>query len=512
MPLLSPAVVHTGKDGMFVDDTARAAIDALFESAEIKRAKRLVLYFHGGLDDAATGQQIAANLDPVFKNADALPIFFVWESGLFEIIPRHLREIAGEDFFKALLKLTLRFTLAKLGEDTGGKSADGSLNLPPEIPIHRELAKRASGLEPFKDHGIRSSVEDLSPEEEQQFQLTAETDSDLSDAVYNLAASSIADPSYKNTRHATSTDEQSHSTLMTPEVIDELRGDVRKTQGEGKRSAVAATFFVGKGLKVFARVIKRFQKGIAHGIYPTIVEEILREFYLANVGVAVWSAMKNETLRTFEESDKPRGGRYLISKIIELSRAGRLPEITLVGHSTGAVFIGNLLAHTQVLREGGSLPDGFAFKRILLLAPACTFRDFRRYVEPPFFGSSIGLYDDIRIFGMADETECHDHMISQVYPRSLLYFVAGLLEPAADGTSMADVPVVGMQRYYTTDAYSFDPDVAAFRAFVGAEKGRVVWSPFEGEAGLQSMALHHGDFDDDPHTRASISFVIKGAV
>jgi hypothetical protein len=220
--------------------------------------------------------------------------------------------------------------------------------------------------------------------------------------------------------------------------------------------------------------------------------------------------MKGETHDTFQPASPVRGGQYVIAKLAELVRAGHRPEITLIGHSTGAVFIDNLLAYVQAQRQAGALPADFAFKHVIFLAPACTFRDFRRYVEAPYFAQPGGLYESIRVFAMTDEKECRDALVPFVYPRSLLYFVSGVLEAGADGKSAADVPVVGMQRYYTDTGTYKDDDIDAVRKFIAAVGGRSVWSPSSAGPGLSSGSQHHGDFDDDPVTRESLVDVIQG--
>jgi hypothetical protein len=276
---------------------------------------------------------------------------------------------------------------------------------------------------------------------------------------------------------------------------------------------LSSAVLLGKAARVLGRVIDRFRQGRAHGLYPTVVEEILREFYLANAGLAIWGAMKRETYDTFQDAapGRERGGQYVVARLAELIQAGHRPEITLVGHSTGAVFIGNLLDYVQRQRAAGALPADFTFKRIIFLAPACTFRDFKRYVEPPYFAQPGGLYESIRVFAMTNDQESHDALVPFVYTRSLLYFVSGLLEPGADGRSAPDVPVVGMERYYTDAATYRDEDVLAVRKFVTEVGGRSVWSPASGGPGLASDSKHHGDFDDDLPTRDSLVHIIKGA-
>lgn len=75
--------------------TTPADVDAIFEQAlpralETAKAQgrklRLVFYAHGGLVSESSGLQIAAKHIDWWKHNDVYPIYFVWETGLFETI------------------------------------------------------------------------------------------------------------------------------------------------------------------------------------------------------------------------------------------------------------------------------------------------------------------------------------------------------------------------------------------------------------------------------------------
>jgi len=57
----------------------------------------------------AHGVATAERLAPFYEAKGILPVFFVWESGLFETIKNNAREIFDEKMFKALLKLLLKW-------------------------------------------------------------------------------------------------------------------------------------------------------------------------------------------------------------------------------------------------------------------------------------------------------------------------------------------------------------------------------------------------------------------
>jgi hypothetical protein len=132
---------HGALRGM-TPDGVRRIVDAAAAS------ERVVLHFHGGLVSEKRGRAIAAGLLPVYRAAGAYPVFFVWRSGLLEILRGHLTEIADEDAFKALTKLVVKFVVAKL---LGVEDARGQLQIPSDHDVAVELARRQAGGEPYED-------------------------------------------------------------------------------------------------------------------------------------------------------------------------------------------------------------------------------------------------------------------------------------------------------------------------------------------------------------------------
>ena len=250
-------------------------------------------------------------------------------------------------------------------------------------------------------------------------------------------------------------------------------------------------------VQVFARVIARFWKGRDHGIYATVVEEVLREFYFTNVGAAVWGTMLRQTEQTFRAAPdgSPRGGRYFCNRLglllhrLDQNQKPR-PELSIVGHSAGAIYACHLLKYAHAQR-GQDLPANFAFKHLLLLAPACDFR---------LFDTACALtplpFESFRLFALRDQLESSYWEVPVLYPRSLLYLVSGAFEREADGeTGAFDLPLVGMERYYTgTKAYPM-PEVERARQFLGAPGPvRQVWSVNAGLPGLNIDSEKHGEF------------------
>lgn len=304
---------------------------------------------------------------------------------------------------------------------------------------------------------------------------------------------------------------KSTSTLMSPEVVDELVADAAEKEGKGILSTAA---MIAKAGKILARVIGRFQDKRDHGLYATVVEEVLREFYVANVGSFIWGAMKKDTADTFADVGKAptRAGWFLVQELGRMMKEGHRAEVSVVAHSAGAIYASHLLTHLAWARaeESHPLPNDFRLKNLIFLAPACSFTLFDRALVG--HRQSL-LFDHFRMFALSDPLEAGYWEIPAVYPRSLLYFVSGVVE-TENGQSAADLPLVGMQRYYTDAATYQQPEIEHVRSLLSqfADKRGEVWSEENRGDGLWSDAVRHGGFDSTDErakTIASIQHILK---
>lgn len=280
----------------------------------------------------------------------------------------------------------------------------------------------------------------------------------------------------------------STTTLMDPEALD--RFIERPTPGA--RGIVSTAKMLKALVAIAARVISRYLKDRDHGLHTTVVEEILREFYVARVGRKVWSLMKGDTRDAFKPNPDHFGGTAFLEELKE--QAGdSCPRITLVGHSTGAVFICEFLEKADQV-----LPAGFKFD-VVFLAPAVTCSRFQKAIHDQ--GHRIRKF---RMFTMKDQLETVDTLVPVLFPRSLLYFVSGVVEDEAD------MPLVGMERYTNPGEYPGEeyPSVEAVRDFL-QEPDRVLWSKSDEGPGKVTFATSHGDFDNDKDTLASIDHVLR---
>lgn len=471
------------KNGVF-DGMTRADLEAILDQLDAS-GRKLVVHFHGGLVNRARGTATAERLHAVYEQAGAFPLFVVWQSGLGETVAHNLGEIQAEKIFRRLLAVTLQFAVGKAGEK------DETRGLTVEVPSLNAVYGEAINSEGEPYTRLPQRATPLSETQLKQVAGTLRADAVIQEESAKIANGLQAPQSEDvgSTRGARVVG--STHTHMSDEVLREIRAE---RTPDGARGAVLTLRIVKGGIATVTRVLSRLHDGRAHGIYPTAVEELLRELYLTNAGGLVWDAMKRDTSDAFGEDPDRHGGTALLEAL-----ARRTPSATpvLVGHSTGAVYICHLLAHAHEL-----LPRDRTFD-VVLLAPACDFALMRDTFER--FGERIGR---LRIFCMKDEAEARDQLVPVVYPRSLLYFVSGALERDADW------PLLGMQRYYAdAPPYAGErfPEIAAVRTAIAAKPDSQVWSIASGADGLSSAAEHHGAFDDDAATLASVQRFIGAA-
>jgi hypothetical protein len=239
-------------------------------------------------------------------------------------------------------------------------------------------------------------------------------------------------------------------------------------------------------------VVWRYSAGRDHGLYLTIVEEIMRAFYVRAAGRFLWNEMKDAVGRAFLEGSE-YGGRPFLQELQKYWSASKAC-ITLVGHSAGSIYIARLLKELDTIMA----PE---FRvNVILIAPACTFDVLAEALDRA--GKRVA---NLRIFGMSDEVELSDHLVKGVYPASLLYFVSGVLEDDRDQ------PLAGMQRYYAPARYGAAfktiAQVKAFQGLSGAHS--YAWSQVTGFEGANCDMIHHGGWADAPRTLASVLHLIQ---
>ncbi|WP_328665524.1 hypothetical protein OG905_00935 [Streptomyces sp. NBC_00322] len=279
-------------------------------------------------------------------------------------------------------------------------------------------------------------------------------------------------------------------------------------QAESRHSSravleVATGLLVRKVVSAARAVIERFRAGTHHGLYPTAVEEILREFCLAHLGAALWSGMKDEAATAFRSGDEsPAGaGRYFLDRFIDAVSVPEPKEVTVVGHGSGVLLMNAFLAAFDARRgsAGSPLPADFRVRDVVALAPMCTFPELASTLR-----RRNTAFERFRMFALTDEAEKADHLVPVAYPRSLLYFVSGVLERDPNGTSAA-VPLSGMARWYGSGQTAGGAEAEEVRVVANAEPHAFVLSP-----GAECGARSHAQFRTDPGLLANLQVMISG--
>ena len=473
--------------------TSPADVDAIFTELAQSGRDHLALYFHGGLVSEQSGLQNAETLLPYLHDqANTHPVFFVWESGFTETALRNLEKIRNEPIFKRLLEAVIKFALAKLAQTSDSRGI--KLELPESSQVTASL-EEASPLENYDSLEQRGELSELSEDEAEQFSDYLANDEVFEEQVLSIAATlGSASDSRSAMLPPGGSRTASEETMLSGAVLDQLKADMEESRG-----IITTTALVKMAASVLARTVLRLMNHTDHGIYCTAVEELLRELYLDNIGAWLWKGMKDTINDAFVSNDNLtgealHGGTYFLDKLRSYLSDHPGLKVSLIGHSAGGIYICQFLAKAFAM-----LPANFVFNHVIMLAPACDFELFKSSVVD--HSNRIRSY---RLFTLLDEFEKNDAIVPVAYPRSLLYFVAGVLE------GDKEKPLVGLQRCYSGVPPYDSPAMRAAQAYVNQPgAGRIVWAQAQGAPpGYNSMADGHGAFRE-PVTWESIVYLLQ---
>lgn len=448
----------------------------------------LVLHFHGGLTDFSSGLEAMNRLRPQYEAAGAYPVFFLWQTGIFDALEQALPGVFGEGIFKRLLEQILRGAVGKLSGDEGGRGLSDA-DLPDLVEVKAELKQP----EAYSEVSATPSTTPLTPQEQAEFQKLLEHDPLLQTEVAKVINGLEGLPPDRGREVGV---QESVSSLLNESIKQELR-EAATPPDRGLLDFIKPIAL--RGALVLFGVIKRLLEGKDHGLHATVVEEILRELYGGVVGGAVWGSMKNSSLNSFGD-DPQCGGTAFLQKLRAYLEQHPDTRMVLVGHSAGSIFICNLLKEAARLQY----PPDFKFEAVFLAA-ACDFGLFAQALEK-------GNLRSFHNFGLSDALEKADALLrlspvpdflKHLYPHSLLYLVSGLFE------EQVDQPLVGMQRFYS----GYDsPAVKNALAQLQQIHSRMIWSEgptmLEPSAALLSTADNHPAFDNDATTIKSLQSIL----
>jgi subtilisin family serine protease len=500
-------------------DTSLSDLDTAFDNfRSTSPAAGWVIHFHGGTVKQSSALEMAEALQKTYLEAGGHPFFFVWESGLWETFRNNLQEISQETLFKKLVSYLVEYLLGKLGLDPSVAAAESlhSGQRPQQeveqwIEAQQQEAPLPQQAPTAPYDGVRNeeAANDLTGDEVSAAELNAlmQDDPELNAEIDRLNAK-INQPVALNEATESGLGYKTPGHL-SPEALSELTGtnqlprEVLPSANESLLGSITVARVATAAARIGYRVIRRYMGGRDHGLYSTVVEEVLRDLYVGGIGSSLfWDQMKRDTLDAFGEDGARYGGTAFLETLEkQIKSTTPPPRVTLVGHSAGAIFASHFLLHAH-----RKLPANFKFD-VIFLAPAVDFELFNQAVQ-------TGRIANFRMFAMRDELEAHDAFLAPyaktlkyVYPKSLLYIVSGLLEVEVDR------PLVGMERYYPGRQYQgrLFAALQSVRQFLARGTNRVVWSQQTSDVGgLSSRAIHHGDFDrEDADTLASVQYILR---
>jgi hypothetical protein len=468
----------------------------IFSNIAAAKPERLVVYFHGGLVSRPAALASADRLSPLYASAGAESLFVVWETSVPEILNQNVRRIVDEPIFQSILVRATEFVKGKLEKSVGPGGGRFAGGLPRTLAseIESELDRGRQGAEMFEDltreelPAAEAPTQDgaLTDEEKQYIENQVNNDADLRMHVRNIIVRA-SEPGSKSVEAAVG-----ESTLMDPEVLSEIAPGPSAAPDEASRSVIGTIMLGKRVVTVVGAVIWRYANNRDHGLYLTLMEEIMRAFYVRAAGRFLWQEMKAAVDSAFIP-DADHVGQALVNEFARLWKDHK-PRIILVGHSAGSIYIARLLKELNKAMQSDFKAD------IVLIAPACTFDVLAESLE-----SAGNRVASLRIFGMSDVVERNDHLVPAIYPASLLYFVSGVLE------DNRDEPIVGMQRFYSEryvgPKYHTIADLKSFSPLL--RKHSYAWAKASGFDGANCDMITHGGWADGPETLASVLYLIK---
>lgn len=474
-------IVNVGPGGKFRNSgayhTSPEDIDKMFETFEIQRVRKIALYFHGGLVNETGGINTAERVKPYILEAGVHPVFFVWETGLLETIGTNIHKIGETALFNKLLKSIIKRVSSRIpldfsegrgfaAKELSDEKIDAELSNPNPFLEYEDFSRTDAGrsgatLEALDAQGVL-----LETELQREFTIEIEKDNEFINLIRN--------------------------TKLSVEVGG---------GNPGARSFIGVAKFALHAAKIAYRIIRRFIEKRDHDFYPTIIEEILREFYVAEVGAWVWQAMKDKSEIMWQSNSGRSGneqyvGRYFLDRLQSYVTSNPECTVDLVGHSAGSIAVCNLLRVTS------SITAPLNFKHIVFLAPACRVELFKTEIL-----KNPNRYQDIRIFTMSDEYECKDILVPYFYTHSLLYLISGILEDES-----SDAHILGLERHIRfRSPYNISDlqDVHTYLYETGKDRRCYSVTANGTSDGLATHSQTHGGFDNDITTLTSLKKILQ---
>ena len=461
-----------GKNGSYADSgdyqTDAIQVEKIVEHIKEYNIDELVLYFHGGLVSEISGAGSIQNMINQLQTGDPSRhvMGVIWKTGFKETLQENLTDIFSSKQGKNLLRWVIRIASKKLKIPSVKSGAYNGFSF---NEIDEEIYRCTNGAALFDgvELQINSVAKNYGAIDEQELIDLAREELELFEY----------DPGFRQLW-----EDIPKSVTVNDDLLDD-------DNAKGLFSTVKLAGAIGK---LAYKVIKRFINKTDHGFHATVVEEICRAYYISDVGQWAWGEMKDKAEQMWSIDSGP-----CKDFLVKLERAVPGIKLQLIGHSAGSICISHLL--NKIEQNSWK----FNVDNIFWLAPAATSKLFKKEViDKP------GRYKKFRMFTMADAYERKDTLVPSVpwlYPSSLLYCIAGILE---DNT---DYSLSGMARYHTGEKPYNNAMHKAVQAFLDPYGVRVFSpSPAHAPVGFQTKSLSHGGFDDDRFTLSSLAHVLSG--
>jgi hypothetical protein len=330
-------------DGEF-RGTTPGDLEEIFQTVETsKQREHLVVHFHGGLVPRRAAEGVAETLFSDYIAVGGYPVFFYWHSGALEVLANNLGEVGREPVFQRLVRRLAQFLAGKLVETAATRGLQIQIESLKDIPTESEplldwTRQRVSAAV--------HDVEELTPSQRNQIERELQQDPVLVEESRAVAAGLLTPEEIEyaiasRARGGLSV-RASRKTLMSPAILKRISGE---SPDPGSRGLATALAIAKYGVAIAAAVVGRYRQQRDHGLLTTIVEEVARTLYADSIGATVWTLIKADTQRAFGGDPQRHGGTAFVAHLRQWSRPGR--RITLVGHSTGAIYIGHLLEHAD---------------------------------------------------------------------------------------------------------------------------------------------------------------------
>jgi hypothetical protein len=467
--------------------TTTSDIDAILAFLKT-RADRIVLHFHGGLVSEEAGELTAEHVVPLYKRAGAHPVCFIWETGFLETIIHNLGDIHNTALFKKIVA----YVVQQLGKHLRIPAFSRGRGRREDVNTIEARLFSPGGLQTYDtrelDAQVRSGL----------FMLAETLDAMQQETNAEVAEQLQAELGEDKTLGTILKYEVPKTALLDPDAVAETRADAA-------RGVISIAKLARSISKVVYNIADRYLQHRDHGFGATVVEETLREFYIADLGAWVYGGIKDAAEKMWAPNGglsgkHIHGGRYFLEGLSKLQQEKPTLIIDLVGHSAGSIAI------CMMLRTAYTSELSIKVRNLIFMAPAC---------ESALFYDEIvthsNRYQEFRMFTMNDDFERANHLLSIIYDRSLLYLVSGILEPKE-----VDMPLAGMMRFGTCSSPFRSPLLIRVHNFLFAPgvpqrtvlSRTMVTDPYA-TAGFRSNAARHQDFNTDADTQDSLVAMIQ---